>query len=489
MDFESKFTKEGQATAAANSDFQNITTVLDNLQKAMPSPAGATPAAAPGDEADPNALPEISHVGAGKPGSQDPKLTSANLEGLGALASWAAGNAITVDGKRIAFSSNEVQDAPGEDYQLYRLEPNAGLLEVGDRSVVKQGFYINKDLLVKFITWRLAVLSQKPNMVEKVQLGKLIADANRLLGTKISPEYKAPEATLSPNTLIDELPGVIDGNNPMNNGAKQLFFKDIQSDTALNAWLKNAPMTFMKTKDKDVPAYPPSNEFDMCVIVKVLWTRANVWSTRAPSDAEKKKFVVYKRQMEKLAPTITGANGKACQLAGATPQPGAQPNQVNAPAIAQAISTLPFNIRDINFNRIKKFFEVVKPLMENVPNNEAAMAHMTNVEETLIPQAFNLLAVKDGIIPLGERVHQFAGRLSNQQEPGKQVFPLISALDRILDETRAVVEAFWSAYGDKVNSGQQAQILGQIGRNPNDSSIYSRNADALETLRTSGTVT
>lgn len=483
LDFESKFAKQGQAAPAAapagNQDFSNINTLITNLQTKMAPPA---PAEDPNASKDPNAPADISYQGAGQPGAKDPPLTSANLEGLGALVAWASSNGITVDGKRIAYDLNE--DPKDEDYQLYRLEPNAGLLEVGDRSMVKQGYYANKDLLKKFIQWRQAAIAAKPVITEKVQLNKLIGDANRLLGTNISSDYKKPEDSLPLNTEIDSLPAIIDGKNPMINGYKKLFFKDIQSDTSLNAWIKEAPSIELKVGDKQIPSYPPSQEFDLCVIVRVLWTRANVWSRSAPSDKEKSKFLVYKRQMEKLAPSITGKNGRPCQLAGsgAEPASGNQAGgQMSADSINQIISTLPFATRDINFDRIKTFFRAVEPWMRN---NEAANTHIAEVEDTLMQQAMTQMRVADGNIPLGESLEQFASRLIDSEKPG--IYKFLITLNSILNGTRAVVENFYSARGQQINSintAYQAKILGQIGSSPTSASTYQKNAEALRSLK------
>lgn len=186
LDFEVKFSKKGQAAAAsvnASNDYANLRSLIVDLSKQLLPK-------------DPNAAPAASVISYEGDANNKPKMTSTHLEGLGALVNFLEMNKITVDGKRIAYSQGE--DPKSQEYQLYQLEGNAGLLEVADRSQVTNGRFVNKDLLKAFIMSRLAALSQQPNKVEEVQLGVLIQEANKLLGTNINPVYNKPVAPTQP---------------------------------------------------------------------------------------------------------------------------------------------------------------------------------------------------------------------------------------------------------------------------------------------------
>jgi hypothetical protein len=202
LDFENKFLKKGQAGFDPGflEPAKNLRELIGNLEKQI----------APGAE------PVISHEG--DPSVQIP-FRSENVESLGALVSFLATNKLTVNGQRIAYHLNE--DPKNENYQLYQLEPNAGLLEVEDRSKVTQGFFANKDLLSAYLVSLQAEEAKKPNDVLRVQLSKLIQEANRLLDTKINEQYKAPGAPGQATTPGQQQAGQQAGQQANTNNAIQ----------------------------------------------------------------------------------------------------------------------------------------------------------------------------------------------------------------------------------------------------------------------------
>lgn len=475
LDSEFKLSKRAQAV---NQDYAIVRSLIDSLQQQLPHVG------------DPSA-PAISHeenaTGAA------PRLTSINLESLGALVDFLATGKITIDGQRIAHHLNE--DPQDDSYQLYRLEPNAGLLEVQDRTKVERGFFVNKDLLNKYIVSLQAQMQKTPNPVMDVQLRKIIQQANTMLEAGLSEQYKEPAKPVLPDdTVLDYLPEVLnsDPKYAIVPGHIPLTYGDIKDSTTLNAWI-NKNKIGLKSGEASLGVNHP--RFDHCAVLRVLHTRARYGIARASNQAAKDNALAYSQQVEKLAPSVVGPDGQACSLAEpSATAPTGKPGEAGAGAVAitpqiaaKIASTLPFSVRDINLDRITKFFETVAPLLTS---NGQAMQNINAVQGMI--RDLNGRYIRDRIIPLGQNLRQFANMLVDQQTPGKQVFPALTLLDQILDGTRNVVEALYSTYATQfqgINPAYIAYILGQIGRNPEDSSIYSRNSDDLENLRTSGKVT
>ena len=158
QEFENKFTRQGQAAVNAQAA---LTQLLDSLEGQLHP-----------EKRPPGAQPEVSTQ------SNTPaQLNVVALEGLGAMVDFLATNTITIDGQRIAFHQNEKPQ--GENYQLVQLEPNALYNETPDRQIQTKGFYVDMDLLKKYIGTLQGQLVKRPNPVMQVQLSKIINEANK----------------------------------------------------------------------------------------------------------------------------------------------------------------------------------------------------------------------------------------------------------------------------------------------------------------------
>lgn len=482
LDFETKFTKEGQA---ANQDLITLRALLDGLANELPGTK------------EPGAPSEISHEkGPADPDPSDPKLTSINLEGLGALTDFLMQNKITVDGQRVAYDIS--QDPGSDDYQLYQLEPNAGLLEVADRSQVTKGFFVNKDLLNKYIVSLQAQLHSKPNPVMDVQLRKIVQQANTQLDSGLSEKYKAPETTLPATEVLTTFPDSLDPKFPTKDGNIQLTFGDISSAAGIKAWVNNNRISIAVPGREGGPLGINHPEYDFCVVAMTLYTKAQ-WLLRnkAGTPELEKKYGAFVKKMTEVAPTLQGPNGQACNLTAAHATTQTPANQGGSGAGAtgtaaqlrqsasRAAAALPFAASDIDFDRIKRFFQLVAPLMSNVP---AVANNIQDVEQQMNAVTGNTLN-QVTIFPLGLRANQFADLFANRGTPANEYFPMLIALNRILNGTRAVVDSFVSRYGNAtyLTDDEMEYVLGQVGRSPSDNSLYRRNANELERLRTTVT--
>lgn len=465
LDFKLKFTKEGQdaaaqATKTVNADFANLETLLSNLEKS----------ANPTQDPAPDTTSNVSYEGEGPA----PKLTATNLENLGALCTWLEANKMTVGGQRVVYRPGE-DPPPGGAWRPFKLEGNAGLQEVADRSMVKNSYHINKDLLVAFIVSRQAALAKKPNKVEEVQLGDLIAESNRLLRTKIPEKYTEPEHAESDTTKLDTVPNPFDPKNELAPGTELLLVRDLKTPEAFNAWTQKVSL---KGKDGQVVSIR-DKAWDKCYFIQGLYERSKVMSDRA-IPADKKRMAYYAKMVEQLAAQSN------CKLEGSQQQNNSQAPKVSGQQINQVISALPFVPKFVDFTKIERFFKVVGPVLSHVPQ---AASHIAEVTGLMQQFSDTYMENKDRVISTSLSVNQWANMMKkkdtsgNPVEPGRLMQPAIDTLAKIIDSTRAVVDLFWSQYGDRIPEEQQNLVIEQIGQEDDSTSRYSDNANGLMRMR------
>lgn len=490
VEFESKFNKHGQLAAdpTVNVEFRNYLNLAkklaDNLKQEFFPPAK-----------DPNALAD---VGA----AQAAGMTVADLNSLGNFFEFIARNQVTVDGKRIAYFGGE---NPPDKRVWLPVDAERSVLAMetmdqeGNRGPLQAEYYVSKDLLGKYIQTLAASASQEDAEAQrliKVMLGNLVNRINRIFNTKFSTDYKAPEKTLPADTVMATFPQVLDPKMYNADGPVKLTWGDLTSPNTLRNWV-HANKVGIKGKDKTLT--DADQDFDYCVVVNTIYGKATYLKSRSTSDDVEKTNDLFVKKITEIGGKFTGPDGKACTLGGSGGggggqggQPGQKPN-VSPQALAQVIQRLPFAVRDIDFGRIRLFFEGVKPLLAHVPQ---AATYMNDVEAEMTRFSSQIAARGDTVIPLGQQPRQFVNMLKAPPVPkgqeggvGAAFFPALTSLNQIIDGTRAVVEMFNSQYGENITDTQKAYVIGQIGRNPTDRSIYARNSDELETLRTAVTPT
>lgn len=285
------------------------------------------------------------------PNAPAPKYDASSLETLGQLVEWAVKNRITVGGQRIAYGSNE--QPPSDDYVFYKLEPGYKLEPITTREVTRLGYYINKDLLVAFITSRLKALHKKPNKVEEFQLNMRIDDANKLLGTNINKKYTEPE---NPEDVVDNLPQILDVKNWQQTGQIPLKLKDLKDDPTLKSFLSRAGITL---KDRKGQEFRFDDMGDVCAALAILSLRA-ARLAQGVTSGKQKSYVDHVAQLQQQA---------NCSQQGGQQQGGAQSN---AQLLQQLISLRPFNSQFINFAEIKKWLQVYSQYANNSDVSDAA---------------------------------------------------------------------------------------------------------------------
>ncbi len=431
---DAKFTKRGQDAEAAR---QTLVNHLKSIQDQLaPELAGQ----------DPNAGPTISNKGS-------VALSADQLESLENLTQWLAANETKVNGKDIVLTTKPEDD----DYVPFGQ------------------VFVNPDALHQYILSLQANTSQNPNPVLSKQLSLLIKDANQAFGTEIKEQYQAPEKALKDSEVLDQVPQIMDPANTAATGNIPLTYGDLKDTMTFTAWLTKYNVSVKGNK-----VYVKTPGYDFKKVVDALVERAKYLIARATPDT-KNKVELYLRQATRL-------DGQFQSVAPSQPASGQPSNQqpqntAFSPETQRladdAVVSLPLALQNIDFARIKDFFGKIAQLM---PGNTTVTSYMRNTTD-LMTKATALTENNDTFFQLGISVQALINMLKDTHQLGKtkaaSFYDLVRLLDQIVDNTRAVVGYFMSQYANNLNPAQRASIFGQIGKRPDDPSIYSRNIEYI----------
>jgi hypothetical protein len=459
--------KQGQTSASSPEDIAALKNQVKSLQDQLGDVKGAK---------DPNAMPEISHDGTI---FSAPQLKSDNLEDLRELVAWLTNNALTVDGQRISYAAK--QDPKNQAWQFYQVEANGQLTPAPDHTPEAEGYFIDPTLLNKYLVSLQAYNSQHPNQFLQIQLTKIIQQANQQLGANVEEQYKVPEKALSDNVILDTVPkDFVDVRTSLIGGDVPLTYGDVKNDQAFNKWLSDHNVSIQEGDQKLLINNP---SFNKGAILSILAARASYQISRATDAEAKEKAQIYNRQTQAIAiQNHITLNQTSQSTNKQTTDQKSTPNQeqANQPAnaaslIKEIVDTLPLALQNIDFNRIREFFGKMAQLMSN---NPTVMNYISNTEQ-LMQKATALTQNQDTVFQLGIAPESLARMFADQKTPGKVFYPFVQLLDTIVDNVRAVVGYFVSQYNNQISDQQRAFVYGQIGKRPDDTSIYSRNVEYL----------
>jgi hypothetical protein len=448
LEHQLKFTKQGQ-DLTANRDL--LLRHLQDLQAQL-------------KPTNPNAGPAISYKGS-------TALGSPQLESLGDLIQWLATNESKIDGQIIAYPTKPSDD---EQYIPYKLETHITTLQ--QRGQEPGTLYVNPSLLQKYIVYLQATEAQHPNLIMQKQLSFIIKDANQTLGLQINPVYQVPPKVLPDTTVLDNLPQTFNPAAPYQGGTIPITYADVKDATTLNAWLTRNNIGFQVDPQK-APVKIQDPTFDIKSIVRSIIQRATLLASRAPDLQTKEHSEIYARQANQIATQVSGDVTTESSSNSPTNPTAQKPSTLNADqATLEAVQTLPFASRDINFDRIRSFFEKVQPALGHDPR----VIKLIN-DTTQLMQQVNSRVTAPDIFPMGLRPADFVRQFKNQQTPGSEYYGILKNLAQIINNTRMVAEYFWYQKGSKL-SNQRSYFMGQIGETPEDDSLYNQNMESLQDL-------
>lgn len=427
-----------------------------------------------------------------------------NLQSLGKLLQFLDENQIKFNGNRVVYNQAELQGLA--DDVKDKLSPVS--INVSRDALTRQwnqaDFYTNLDSLVGYVKYLQQKSNDEKNPVLQVMVGKLVDQVNQ-----VKPDSglsRKPKSTPGqPNELPDDT--VIDGfgakvfdiKNPSGDrGNIALTAKDLKTKESLNAWLQQNPEAQVALYDdknqRTLFRYTdPSIDLNKAWtnIINTIFARAQRLAQLAKSPEETKKFNYYVKKLTDLggaAASTPVADQKSPDQA-VDKKNDKAPAGSNEPAMSaalaqnlnHALSALPLSLREINLDDIQSFYRLVEPVFTG--DRAARLQSYVADAESKINVLKRMMRYNDAIYPLGVAPKQFASRL---KQPTTTYLAALDRLTEIVDLTRQVMAELYSAYGRQlsaINQNQVAILLGQIGRNRSDNSIYSRNIEDLNELK------
>lgn len=460
-EFELKFTKRGQAATALSQAQKVLGDVVDSLEREVAGKSGA------------GEFYPTSNV----------DINSENMDSMGDFLEWADAH-----GKRdVAVKVNpDRSNRPGNNYAFVKVEPGTKIatpLERPDNSPI--AYWVNFDGLKKYLQALQGDESLKDNTIFQVQLLKLIQFANQKFDMDLGETY---QKTYNDDFKLDDVPPVLKDRDS-SPGSVPLTYGDLKSQDTFNTWLSK-PVAVGRP---DFNLRDNADQFlqgnGHCLALNYLNYRAIAHMRSRPGYAEIGK--VYIGLLQQLAKAF------GCTLGGqlGQQQPGqgqGQPGQASPADVQRVVESLPLDLHEIDFSKIRSFFQQVAPLLANNPSvastiqaAEQNMQAATNASKTQRNQG-------------GETLFQLGGGLqafSAYSDSASQHAQLIRLLYSILQSTRQVIAYFLSQYGRMMQQENQedalTEIYNQIGKREDDDSIYSRNLQQLRQLSpaSSGTLT
>lgn len=332
---ESKFNKLGQ-NAAASRDYFTLTKKLADRLIENYGPGGNTAQEAYTHE-----------VTADK----EAPLTVPDMASFGNFLQFTATNGIKVGGQRVAYLPTERNPDPSKWWPV-TAEQSEFMMETVDAEGHRQGrqadYYVNKDLLVKYIQYLLGQtnkMDEDTQRFAKTMLAARIQDINRVFRTKLTTDYKEE---LPEGTLVDNVPNPLDPEHWEASGQTPLTIKDIKSSEALGDWVEHWKVA-VKKGNQIVSSNDPRN-FKLCDIISALAQRAK---GKLRTSASKAAADAYLRLIVQIG------SQNSCDMSGVQTQqqPGAggQGQPGDMATLQELIGEEVFDIDSIDLNKISMF--------------------------------------------------------------------------------------------------------------------------------------
>jgi hypothetical protein len=405
-------------------------------------------------------------------------LKPENVESLGDFLHWTAANKISWDGKRISWQKEE--EIYDEDALVFETFPtnNKSIVRDNTRNPQKVDFYANKTALISFLSYLRDSDNAKKNKVLQVMLGGVIKQANQFLEKNEQMDNRpAQSATvqfnddeiidgfkdsiLNPKSMYD---GIQDYMPDFKNAPITLTYKDISSEANLKDWLRRMKVMGEDNKPYDIMS-PESNP---CPAIYVLYSRAR-YLAKTATDNLRPKFTaleaIYLKNITQYGRQFD-YNGKACEvispgasgIAGATRTPEAAKNKTQDAALRAMLSSLPLSAQDINFDRIHRFFENFRSVLQFEENSQITLSSNAEAAIRSMRDCESLMEKCSSLTTSGLRVinlNSDASTIANALHEGRirqDYTQFLTGLDKIVDLVSAVVDAFYSLYENRIGN-------------------------------------
>lgn len=442
------------------------------------------------------------------------------LQNLGKLLQFLTNNQIRIDGTRIVFTEAENNILSEEEKnKLSPVSVNVSR-DVGTRKWNTADFYTNLPLLIKYVSY----LQQKANTLKnngeaqgrilEVMIGKIIDSINSIKsdsGLTRAPKSQPDKPNVIPEeTVLDNFgTKLFDIKNPyLDQGPIKLTAKNLTSRESLNAWMQGGgefgPETQVVMYDianqpKQILYSNINPEPNLCFVINILYLRAKRMLKLSKSSEDTKRYNFFVNRINELGPSFADPQGKACTI-GDTAIPSKMtgmhgfmdqkyttdsvPTTISPQIIEQIVQSLPLDTQDIDFNRIKNFFN----LYARIASKDNAAAVYTSIGEA--HKAMNTVVTKTSTgVQQNFRITRNVQELLTWLQPpaGNNALVFLYALQQVIVETGKVITIFYNEYARTIyskdrqvlNGEQKSLVESQIlGGN----SIYSQNLRDIQSL-------
>lgn len=428
---------------------------------------------------------------------------------LGDFINWAANKRLTWNGKRFAWTKDEKPDDAA--WTFTSLPRDRSQRDIVTREPITITAYALKPELVAFLEYLRKWAAEKSNTVLQVMIGKCIAELNTYLVASNEAEITTREKPaikkhdLDPKTIVDKFPSNILDMQKVNVGLnsapyfadpslqKALTVADVSDLAHLSRWLGS-----MKVKNKNGKDVYFSE--DPCMGIHVLYKRSKyLMDNSASYDLSvpdfSKKAALYNHTVMEYGQTLKDPEtGELCEIT--TPE-SKKPIDITKDKtykidkvdtektpigniISQILTSsgtnLPFSMDNIDFNRIKKFLNLVVKLYnaEDEESRDRLGATISNTQNCLNYMAQTKLFMKSEnqnvyIFPMRDaKLYQYTFI-----DESKGAIAFFTSLLNVISSANIVLNVFKNAYADKL-APNQSQLLNQ------QTYIYNKNSDLIK---------
>ncbi|MGE3319980.1 MAG: hypothetical protein AB7I18_11865 [Candidatus Berkiella sp.] len=469
-----------------------------------------------------------------------PTALPKDLRTLGDFLQWAAANKITWEGKRFAWTPEEVEakrDQPDDPtqkaWEFTSMRSNRDDRRV-DRKPETVPAYADKDGLISYLSYLRDSEDAKTNRVLAFMLATLIGEANsylRVAGEKTIDTRHKPGAKvdIDPETIVDVIP------NPMsldqwNAGvdehpfqtnrdvANQLRVKDLLDQGRFQAWFRNRnvkvkvpvqpvkgqqPNQQQQMQEKVISA--TASDGDPCLAIHILYKRANYLRSVAVGDDAtvpnySKAAALYLQQVTAFGKNYNGADGKPCAVitpgtSTTTPtQPGQSSqsgqNQTSKALLNNIVNLLPLRRDMIDFMAIENFFKSYEKLLsvDESPRYNALAQAMHNARQAMANAAAQTVRSDQQYRMTNDLNHwkrliQKQEKMTGRQDELGTFVALTDWLQDVIEGVAYVIQDIQVSHKQHLDATQAAQVAAQVGLGPGSSSIYGENSYLLSEIK------
>jgi hypothetical protein len=448
----------------------------------------------------PDAFPQVAPIGIEPGGGAVPQATTENLRTLGDFLQWAAANKITWNGKRIAWNTNETPPEGAWTFNVYKTDRRSRDLTTRQPQLITA--YASKPELLAYLIY-LRDNEGKKNKVLQVMLSKIIGQVNEFLTSAGEETIETRSKQLGrgdfdPNAVVDAfMSNEIDPANPMDGAEgyplfvdlpKKLTMRDLSNENAFMAWLST-----MRQKGSSFGLLNPKS--DPCPVIHVLYQRARYLANVArakenikPGYTKMAEF--YLKTIQEYGSRVKGPDGKSCAVttAGTTMQmgggtspfdgaSGAEGGKVSQQIINRIVSTLPLDIDNIDFVRIRTFFSLYNQIVSSA-NRGQLEAAITTANQAMDTASRLSFTGNQQNFRFTRNAQEFAAQV--KQPAGNNAMTVLHALQQVIIEAGRAIGMFYSEYAKALGTGNAAfSVKSQYY---GDNSVYTQNLREIQSL-------